>query len=216
MAPTIHVIRHAQAQHQINQDYTLRDTELTPLGIEQSKALAGEIAKLDIDFVYASPLRRSIMTAFVAFAIYSQSRPIFLFPDLQEVSDNPVDIGHTQSELEAEFGTDHFDYLMVEPGWTDKHPWSRYSPINVENRARDARVLLRKLAEAVTSKPNPNIAVVSHGNFIWELTKSSDTPFFRNTEIRSYQFDPSRPDDADAELIETASSIARRGGVPKA
>jgi broad specificity phosphatase PhoE len=60
----VHFIRHAQGYHNINNDQTIPDPDLTPKGIKQCERLAQTFPYFDrIDLVCASPIRRAIRTA---------------------------------------------------------------------------------------------------------------------------------------------------------
>lgn len=66
----LHLVRHAQGEHNATKDYTLPDPLLTKLGIEQSLALhrqTKETIQKSADGIICSPLRRTMQTALVAF-----------------------------------------------------------------------------------------------------------------------------------------------------
>ncbi|GAP84528.1 putative phosphoglycerate mutase family protein [Rosellinia necatrix] len=213
MPPTIHVIRHAEAAHNVAKDATLRDPKLTETGLSQCEKLASEVAKLGpIEVVLCSPMKRTIQTALAGFPDYVRSKKrIVLLPDLQESGKEPCDIGSTREELEREFGRARLDYSFVAPGWTDKTPSSRYAPQCVLKRARATRLFLRTVAQRHRDT-DAHIAVVTHGTYIGALTRTYGQ-LFGNTEMRSFRFDPLvGGDDIDALLVETPSSIARRDG----
>ena len=81
----------------------------------------------------ASPLRRAIQTAMIAFASALQNPdvPFLLVPQAQEISAKPCDVGFEQEELELEvpklvgsnevrFDVGRIDYSILERGWNSK------------------------------------------------------------------------------------------------
>jgi hypothetical protein len=119
MPPKIHLIRHAQGEHNatvstrlpycctINavltsqqRDYSIRDAVLTARGKEQCRTLCSAFKHHhDIDIVFASPLRRTIQTASLSFApaLARKEVPFVLLPALQEVSNIGCDVGIADS-----------------------------------------------------------------------------------------------------------------------
>jgi len=76
-----------------------------------------------IDLIVASPLRRAIQTALIGYKpFFDKGNKLLLMPDLQEVSDLPMDVGSTQEELREEFG-DKLDYSRMYEGYVqnDEH-----------------------------------------------------------------------------------------------
>ena len=67
MAPTLIIIRHAQALHNIAQDYSLHDPPLSDLGHEQCKKLQEHLRAQQplagqIECILVSPMRRTLQT----------------------------------------------------------------------------------------------------------------------------------------------------------
>jgi broad specificity phosphatase PhoE len=89
--------RHGWAEHNVSDDYTLRDPKLTSTGREEAATLGRELLEqissegggADTQdsslLIAASPLRRAVETALIAFP----GRRILLVPDLQECSASP-------------------------------------------------------------------------------------------------------------------------------
>lgn len=114
MPPRIHVIRHAQGEHNatvsagvqtlsifddltpLQRDYSIRDAVLTPKGKGQCSTLQS-IFKYhnDIDIVFSSPLRRTIQTASLSLGptLARKEVSFVLLPPLQEVSNVGCDVG---------------------------------------------------------------------------------------------------------------------------
>lgn len=67
MAPTLLLIRHAQALHNVSRDYSLSDPVLSKLGHEQCKKLQEHLQTQQplasqIEYVVTSPMRRTLQT----------------------------------------------------------------------------------------------------------------------------------------------------------
>ncbi|KAI3326296.1 histidine phosphatase superfamily [Xylariaceae sp. AK1471] len=208
MAPTIHIVRHAQALHNASMDFNIHDPELTELGLSQCSRLASEFPHFDeIECVIASPMTRTIQTAQEGFKPFTQHRGVVLLSILRENGISPSDTGSSREVLELRFSNTLLNYSLLEPDWVDKGYNSRYPPRNVTVRARSARLYIRAISQKWRSS-NAHIVVVTHGDFIQYLTKDQG-PMFENAEWRSYQFERRR--DPEADLVETAASRSRRG-----
>jgi broad specificity phosphatase PhoE len=87
---------------------------------------------------------------------------IILMPDLQEVSDMPMDIGSSQAELEAQFG-DALDYSRLHEGW--QKPNGKH--------ATDTESLLKRgerIRHYLKNREEKNIVAVFHGSFVHYVT----------------------------------------------
>ncbi|PPJ59658.1 hypothetical protein CBER1_01217 [Cercospora berteroae] len=174
MPPTLHLVRHAQAQHNVHvNNHYLVDPCLTDLGKEQCRQLKASFPKSQhIDLIVASPLKRTIQTALIAFedVLRSNNLRVLCLPELQETSNLPCDTGSSKEVLEKEFGDQPVDLDHVTPNWECK-----------------VRVWLR-------DRPEKNIVVVTHGGFLHFFTENwSEHDLFSgtgwaNTEWRSVQF----------------------------
>jgi broad specificity phosphatase PhoE len=168
MAPTIHLVRHAQGLHNLSvENEAIRDPDLTELGLQQCKELREFFVHHDkITRIVASPLRRTIYTAIHAFG-EDHLYPITALDLLQEVSDAPCDTGSDKETLEEEFG-DKLEARGIDPTWTDKTASSKFEPTleKLTARALEARRVLRDLA----GDGDGHIVVTSHGGFLHFLT----------------------------------------------
>jgi broad specificity phosphatase PhoE len=157
----IHCIRHGQGYHNISDD-DVRDPNLTAEGIQQCKDAQAKHFPPDfqvhISAVYASPLTRTIQTAWHIFSpLISDSQPchvtgkckehrprtskIIAVPDAQEVTNHACDTGSDVRALK-EFLESHNPCLPVDLSllcqaphtetpartWNDKSFQGRYSP----------------------------------------------------------------------------------------
>eukprot|EP00929_Paragymnodinium_shiwhaense_P032783 TRINITY_DN18124_c0_g1_i1.p1 TRINITY_DN18124_c0_g1~~TRINITY_DN18124_c0_g1_i1.p1 ORF type:complete len:255 (+),score=28.92 TRINITY_DN18124_c0_g1_i1:98-862(+) len=114
---TIWFVRHGQAEHNVlyhsgknEEAVVMLDAELTALGREQARAVAGDTllapALKDpegVELVVASPLRRTVETALLAVGDWlsgADGRRLYLHPDFQEIS-REVQPCNTGSPVEA-------------------------------------------------------------------------------------------------------------------
>lgn len=231
MSPVIHFVRHAQGFHNLGAGYThISDPDLTPLGEQQCSSLR-EISLAEqpkISLVVASPLSRTLNTAFLAFqpALSNGRCPprILAIPSAQETSNLHCDIGREPSVLESHCIQRGWpvDLSLVEEGWTKKTAQSKYSPAcsAIRSRAKETRCFLRrKLRELVEAGvEDPEIVLVSHGQFLHYLTDDwEDCAKFMGTgwgncEMRTYFFeDRLDSEDSEARLVESSKSRNGRG-----
>ncbi|RYP49119.1 hypothetical protein DL768_005116 [Monosporascus sp. mg162] len=217
MGPTIDIVRHAEAFHNI-MGSGVRDPSLTPQGEVQCQNLALEFPYRDwVAYVVASPMRRTIETAILGFgAVLAAGKKIIPLPELQEVNSSPSSTGSPADTLRAEYGGT-VDLARLDNDWYLKGPNTEFAPdpAKVEARARRARVWLRELARTVAA--DAHIVVVTHGEFVHWLTDDFAGVSMRfntgwyNAEFRSYEFASLGGEDTEAALIETATSREKRG-----
>lgn len=182
MAPTIHLVRHAQGLHNLCvENEAIRDPDLTPLGIRQCASLRASFPHhAQLTALVASSMRRTLYTCIKSFgrpeteagedgAGAGDIYPVIALDTLQEVSDAPSDTGSSAEKLAGEFGSDVVDLSRVRAGWTDKGEGSPFEPTldKLAVRAREARKTLREIA----GEGDGHIAVVSHGAFLHFLTE---------------------------------------------
>ncbi|KAK2605930.1 hypothetical protein QQS21_003656 [Conoideocrella luteorostrata] len=233
MPPIFHCVRHAQGFHNVGGGvYSLRDPMLTPLGEEQARTLLNSSFKdqSNISLVTASPLRRTLHTAYLTFgpALASSSKcspQILALPDAQELSDDPCDTGSDPHPLRSMAAENNWpvDLSLVKDGWNVKTLESRYSPQSsaIEARARDTRILLRqKIREMIKAGDvDAQVVLVTHGGFLhyftddWEDSYQYPGTGWHNCETRSYVFeeDVMLDKDGEARLTETLESREKRG-----
>jgi broad specificity phosphatase PhoE len=160
MAPTIHCVRHAQGYHNLSiANHQLHDPLLTPYGEEQCRNLGKTFPyNKSVELVVASPIRRTIYTALIAFetVLREKNMKIIALPELQETSDLPCDTGSSVEELLKEFEGKPVDLSLVTAGWNNKRMRWAATATAIEKRGRDARQWL-------FARPEKEIAMVSHG-----------------------------------------------------
>ena len=216
MAPTLHLVRHAQGYHNLSiANHHMHDPLLTSLGEEQCAHLAANFPYHEkVDLVVASPIKRTIYTALLGFGDVLQKRglKVIALPELQETSDMPCDTGSTPEELVKEFAGKPVDLQFVKEGWNCKRGKWAPTPTAIDKRAWDARLWLK-------ARPEKHIVVVTHGGFVHHFTEdwSGSNKFagtgWANTEYRSYNFSSNEPE--EAHIVETQESRRRRRGEEK-
>jgi len=179
--PTLFLVRHGQdtdnAADLLN---GRRDTELTPLGLEQARVAAGKLAGRGIRAVLASPLRRAQATArIIADAL--QIGPVLTDPLLIErdygiLTGKPIRDIKTYATKVIEQGG--LTYFVEAPG-VEPYP-------ELLVRAQ------RFLREAAERYPDVNVLAVSHaatGRMIqaahrgWTWEEALKQPRFGNAEV---------------------------------
>lgn len=168
MAPTIHLVRHAQGYHNLSvENESIHDPDLTELGLEQCAALRSAFPHhASVTRLAASPLRRTLYTCIHGFGT-DKLYPIAALDVLQEVSAAPCDTGSDVEKLAAEF-ENKGQWDGVREGWTDKGPSSMFEPNlhKLTARAREARRALREMA----GQGDDHVVAVTHGGFLHFLT----------------------------------------------
>ncbi|KAH3939205.1 hypothetical protein HBI25_194960 [Parastagonospora nodorum] len=225
MPPKVHLIRHAQGEHNVSHDYTIPDAVLTAKGKEQCRALSAAFPHhQNVETVFASPLRRTIQTAALSFGptLARKEVPFILLPGLQEVgniesdtgiADTPEDLRQILPALFAEdeltFELEKIDSSALTQGWNSKASYWAYEKPAISRRAADVRNWLFQ-------RPEAEVIVVTHGAIAHFLTEDWDVEdpmigtAYKNCEHREFVF-TSDSTSADAHVEETERSRARRG-----
>lgn len=173
MPPIIHCVRHAQAYHNLGtpeHNHSLRDPALTDLGKQQCAALRAAFPHhARVSAVVASPLRRTLWTALLAFG---PGVRVVALPEIQENSGLPCDVGGERGALEREFAglsaAADLDFALVADGWNVKAgPWAAEAGA-VAERCRRARVRLR---EMVGEGEEGEVVAVTHGGLLHSFTE---------------------------------------------
>ncbi|KAK3056636.1 hypothetical protein LTR09_002429 [Extremus antarcticus] len=206
MAPTsrLYLTRHAQAEHNVDLDYTIPDAPLTPLGRKQASSLAHTIPshlQTRVDLLVSSPLKRTLQTTLLGWNPVVQrlgKENIICLPEAQECNDHPCDTGSSRQELEA---NPEFECLNLERLTED---WTI-----IAERAMKVRQFLREREEE-------EIVVVAHGDILRQITATVDGPgtySWRNAEMRVYRFDSGSVESEDCwltleEVVEVTGGFA--------
>ncbi|KAJ8061186.1 hypothetical protein OCU04_010259 [Sclerotinia nivalis] len=150
MPPTLYLVRHAEAEHNIKHQFHIPDPVLTPRGRTQCRNLCKTFPHHSkIDLILSSPHRRASQTTLFAFSkILAQPEVRYLLvPNAQEVSAKPCDKGFPLDVLRdveipklfkdegLSFGVEKIDIELMEEGWNlkvcveflqiffERHPW---------------------------------------------------------------------------------------------
>ncbi|CAN9092862.1 unnamed protein product [Alternaria alternata] len=225
MPPKIHIVRHAQGQHNATRDYSIRDALLTTKGKEQCRTLSSAFQyHEEIETVFASPLRRTIQTAALSFGpvLSRKEVPFVLLPALQEVSNIGCDVGIADTaddvqkflpelfpEGEIDFDISKVDASVVTAGWNSKQDYWAYEKRAISKRASDLRNWLYQ-------RPEAQVMIVTHGAFAhfltedWEVEDPMLGTAWKNCEHRVFVFTPESTAE-DAHVSETWESRRSRG-----
>ncbi|KAK4119265.1 phosphoglycerate mutase-like protein [Parathielavia appendiculata] len=186
MPPTLILVRHAQALHNVDKDYTLHDPELSELGRKQCAELKEQLIpripkNLDVGLIIVSPMKRTLETALLAFGeLIDRGIPIVAHAGWQETSAKPCDVGSPLASLPPLFP--QVDFSHVDPVFPDKTSpagaFYRYSRQAVVHRGQ---TVLRELRD----RPEKAVIVVSHSGFLKHAVTGH---FYMNADYRIFDF----------------------------
>ncbi|CAL5869835.1 uncharacterized protein PFLUO_LOCUS4066 [Penicillium psychrofluorescens] len=225
MAPIVYLIRHGQAEHNVNiskDSHKRPDPGLTATGEEQSKDLCTIFPHHEkISLILASPLKRTVQTAAYTFGPILRERqvPLILVPAAQEIGAFGCDIGQEADALriqapewirEAVRGYDmqHLNMDLIQEGWNRKE--GVYAATLAAVREREAA-----LRSWLFQRPESHIALVTHGAFLHYLTDDWATydrtrgTRYKNCEYRQFEFTSDSNLD-DAHLREVGGTRERQ------
>ena len=183
VAPIIHCVRHAQVRYQNEvkqlssanfdkgyhnlkvENHTMHDPSLTPYGEEQCRHLAKHFPyHKSVNLLVASPLRRTIYTALLAFEPEVQKgMKVIALPEAQETSDLPCDTGSDPEKLQKEMQNKQVDLSLVIDGWNSNVGKFAPDAASIERRASETRQWLK-------TRPEKEIVLVTHGGFLHYFT----------------------------------------------
>ncbi|KAF7913859.1 uncharacterized protein EAF01_000265 [Botrytis porri] len=212
MPPTIILIRHAQALHNVShkaRNYELHDPALTDLGFEtQCDELASHLENevplaREIGLIVVSPMRRTLQTAQQGLGwLMKGGVPVILRPEWQENSDKPCDTGTPVEVMEKEWP--QFDWSAVDPLFPAKSGLYEFSKDALTGRGLAARKWLQQRPEKV-------IAVVSHSAFLRTCVSYRQ---YANADYRIFDFAGGDRQE-NAELLEREVTESKGGGLGK-
>jgi len=172
----MYFVRHGQsefnlAMHKTGRDPSIFDAPLTPLGFEQAKQAAKELARMNVKHLISSPYTRALQTA-SAIADELGLR-IQVEALVGERSVYSCDIGTPLVQLRAKWPTVDFAHLEIEQWW----------PENGESHSNLVkRVALFKTKWGDVFRAG-GVALVSHWYFLHNLTGHD----FKNGEVLASQ-----------------------------
>ncbi|CAL1144146.1 unnamed protein product [Cladocopium goreaui] len=171
----VHVIRHGEAQHNVNEKFLLKhDTKLTKRGQRQAKSLHRLLPKLKPQAAVTSAVLRALQTTRgIGFC-----GPTVVVPEAREVggwpANSPIESREALSnEMEAKFGRYDWSLVATGPGRRSSH-WE--STRQIKDRAR-------RLSRWLERRSEESLLLVSHGEFLQHLTGDD---YMDNCEVRSY------------------------------
>ena len=197
MAPDsrLYLTRHAQAEHNVDLDYTILDAPLTALGRKQAASLAPRISDLQkkVDLIVTSALKRTLQTTLLAWGPAVKRlgvQNVICLPEAQECNDFACDTGSAREDLESDPEFVGLDFSRLTPEWTSKTGFWAPDPRSLAHRAQTVRQFLRE-------RPEKDIVLVAHGDVLRQITSNvngPDTYMWRNAEARVFKFDPDTVD----------------------
>lgn len=175
LVPRVHIIRHGEALHNVDQNNSTRDPSLTSEGHASTKNITLPIQP---DFLIISPMIRTIQTALNIFPFLREHgnspMPVEIWPDLRETLDSECNKGLPRAEISRNYP--QFDFSNCKEDWN-------YSPHTVESATTRAENVRKRLKEL--SATYSNIVIVTHRGFIGFLVKGRS---FMTSELRTYRF----------------------------
>ncbi|KAK6849349.1 phosphoglycerate mutase-like protein [Apiospora arundinis] len=219
MAPNSRIIltRHAQAEHNVDLDYSILDAPLTPLGKKQAESLARLIPDLqkEAELVVSSPLRRTLQTTKLGWGPAVERlgglKSVVCLPQAQECNALPCDTGSPREVLEADPEFAEFNLESLTPDWTSKQGFWAASDEALANRAKWVRHFLR-------GRPEKTIVLVCHGDILRQITatpqRGVSTYMWKNAEARIFEFDPKFVDQDECYLYQRENVAAAGGYAP--
>ncbi|CAG8961067.1 hypothetical protein HYFRA_00002609 [Hymenoscyphus fraxineus] len=145
-------------------NYTVKDPPLTRKGLEiECHDLSQHLEKhvpliQQVELIVTSPLKRTLQTTEAALDfLIKRGIPVIPLAELQETTENPIDIGSPLAELKQAWP--HYDWSKIDPIFPSKEGIYKFSQDTLLQRGAMARKWLANRHEKV-------IAVVSHASFL--------------------------------------------------
>ncbi|KAE8151902.1 histidine phosphatase superfamily [Aspergillus avenaceus] len=195
MPPILHLVCHAQGEHNVNNFHYIRGPMLTDLGKRQCQELRKAFQHHeDISLVLASPLKRTELSHLTCDLGVDRKDVVINAPKLI-------------AEGAPAYNLDKLDLSMVGENWNSKA--GIYAPTLNAVRRRAA-----SLRSWLWQRPEKCIVLVTHGGFLHYLTEDwtgydrSRGTGYMNCETRQYEFSSGSTQD-DAHLVEVGISRER-------
>ncbi|KAF9510652.1 hypothetical protein BS47DRAFT_1347819 [Hydnum rufescens UP504] len=171
----IHFLRHLEAEHNVNHDGTSDNIQATA------------------NLLVTSPFTRTLQTTQIALPklksrLEAAGQKLIVLSRLQEKVLRLVTLEKAVRSLRKRKSLRH-RFSSLEDDWNVKV--GDFAPENVVSRAKWVRKWLR-------ARPEREIVVVSHANFLRAITNTDRSNYWGNGEIRSFTF--VEDDDEDAVL----------------
>jgi broad specificity phosphatase PhoE len=212
MPPTLILIRHAQALHNVAGDWSFHDPKLSELGEQQSRELheslkASKIGN-EVELIVVSAMRRTLQTATIGLDWLIKNK-VKVMPDAnwQENADKPCDTGSPISVMEEEFPG--YDFSAVDPTYPDKTTDLSSNPYAFTQKAILARG--QSCLRALYDRPEKVIAVVSHSGFL--RTAVCNRMFFNaDWRVFTYDEDAMAKDGGTRFVLKESEETEKKGG----
>jgi len=179
---TIYLFRHGQSEFNLSKTFTgWLDAKLTPLGIEQAKALGEMLKDKTIDLSYSSSLSRAIDTLKEVLIYHPECRETIIDDRIIERSYGDLS-GHTHAETIAQYGQEQFD--KWHRGWTDK--------ANNGESFADVELRVQSFIDDLKAKysgQNLGLAISAHGNSIRLFRKIMENASIEDTVSWTIPYD---------------------------
>ncbi|KAL6708770.1 hypothetical protein ACN47E_002466 [Coniothyrium glycines] len=210
MPPTLLLIRHAQAEHNVTSDWSIPDAPLTEVGKQQCLELQESLKQSDIapkvEAIVVSAQRRTLQTATIGLDfLIKKGIPVTPSALWQENASKPCDTGTPLPLISREFP--QYDFSSVDPSFPDKttNPaQNRYAFTQKAILARGQSAL-----EELYKRPEKVIAVVSHSGF---LRTAVCQRMFYNADWRVFTFDEERMEKQGGFALKEDEATEKKGG----
>ncbi|KAH8648803.1 histidine phosphatase superfamily [Tricladium varicosporioides] len=205
MPPTLILIRHAEALHNLTKDYTTHDPPLTAEGLEQCTQLSTYLQENlhlanKAELIVTSPMQRTLQTTKKALEwLVERGVPVIALAELQETTTNNIDIGRPIPELKKEWPW--IDWSSIDPVFPAKEGIYEFSKDALLKRGEATRKWLR-------NRPEKVIAVVGHAGF---LRIGLCHRKFGNADYRVFEFKDNGEE--KYELVESEVTELNGGGM---
>ncbi len=161
----LYCIRHGEALHNVlfweigEKVYLLyRDTPLTAVGVEQATNLGNSDDINNIELIIMSPLLRTLQTAHNIFK--NKDIPMLALDCVMEYPQGLDQCNHRKTIKEYKYSYPKVDFSHIEH---DEEPfWKKYEIESIESLKKR----IKKMKDFINSRPENNIAIVSHSSFL--------------------------------------------------
>lgn len=179
---TIYLFRHGQSEFNLSKTFTgWLDSKLTPLGVEQAKALGEMLKSKKIDLAFTTRLSRAVDTLAEVLKFHPECKKIITDDRMIERSYGDL-AGHTHAETIKKYGQIQFD--KWHRGWEDKAK-NGESFADVEIRVK---AFIDDLKKKYAGK-NLGVAISAHGNSIRLFRKIMENATIANTVSWTIPYD---------------------------
>jgi broad specificity phosphatase PhoE len=215
MTTLIHLVRHAESEHNINNDKHQHDPSLTERGFQQALQLHEDFPYHDrVAMVFTSPMRRTLQTALGGFGAIldkSSAKPgnypgiengarLIVYPDIQPRDDLPSETGSGRENLEKEFPG--IDFSPLYPSWPKKDGLYENDNAHREETALRIKKHLAELSKNLEGEQRRDIVFVTHG-FMKESITGRDRSDWPRASWKSYKLMANGKDDFTLQLFDS-------------